>query len=135
MAEFKDYKELNKTFDYDKKKAEVYAEAATELIEVRKREKYLTNLLIENKDLSPFIWTTATGEAKALHSLESDHLRNILKHIVDVGGVISAQIKAEALSRGFEIPEESTTRAGFNFLNNGRMIDAEVLESTEEWDN
>ena len=77
MADYKKYEKLNKTFDYDREKAEVYAEAATELIEIKKREKYLENLLKENSDLSPFIWTTLAGEAKALHKLETDHLKNI----------------------------------------------------------
>lgn len=132
MSDFKEYKKyekLNKTFDYDREKAEVYAEAATELIEIRKREKYLTTLLEENKDLSPFIWTTLQGEAKALHKITDSHLKNILTHITDRGGAISPQIKAEAMSRGFEVPEDGMTANAIAYISRGRgFVDAEILD-------
>lgn len=136
MADYKKYEKLNKTFDYDREKAEVYAEAATELIEIKKREKYLETLLKENSDLSPFIWTTLAGEAKALHKLETDHLKNILKHIINRGGAISPQIKAEAMSRGIEVPEDATSAAAIAFVSGGRaFLDAEIVGDDDEWDN
>lgn len=131
---YNDYKKLQKTFDYDREKAEVYAEAATELIEIRKREKYLTTLLEENSNLSPFMWTTLQGETKALHKLETSHLKNILKHIVDRGGAISPQIKAEAVSRGIEVPEDSISARAIAFISSGRQVDGEIIDD-EEWDN
>ena len=132
--DYKKYEKLQKTFDYDKEKAEVYAEAATELIEIRKREKYLTELLEENSDLSPFMWTTLDGETKALHKIDDSHLKNILKHIVNRGGAISPQIKAEALSRGFEVPEDGMSARAAAYLSNGRQVDGEIIDD-EDWDN
>ena len=132
--DYKKYEKLQKTFDYDKEKAEVYAEAATELIEIRKREKYLTELLEENSDLSPFMWTTLDGETKALHKIEDSHLKNILRHIVNRGGAISPQIKAEALSRGFEVPEDGMSARAVAYLSGGRQVDGEIVDD-EDWDN
>ena len=132
--DYKKYEKLQKTFDYDKEKAEVYAEAATELIEIRKREKYLTELLEKNSDLSPFMWTTLDGETKALHKIDDSHLKNILKHIVNRGGAISPQIKAEALSRGFEVPEDGISARAVAYLSNGRQVDGEIIDD-EDWDN
>lgn len=130
---FKKYDGLNKTFDYSKDKAELLAEAMTERITLEKRMKYLTELASDNKDLTAFLWTTLEGECKALHKIEDDHLKNILKHIVNHGGTISPQIKAEATSRGFEIPESNTTEVAMRYLNRGREIDAEIIEP--EWFN
>lgn len=136
MPEYKKYEKLNKTFDYDREKAEVYAEAATELIEIRKREKYLKTLLEENSDLSPFMWTTLQGETKALHKLETSHLKNILKHIIDRGGAISPQIKAEAISRGLEVPEDATSARAIAYISGGRaFVDGEIVGDDDEWDN
>lgn len=134
--DYKKYEKLQKTFDYDKEKAEVYAEAATELIEIRKREKYLTELLEENSALSPFMWTTLDGETKALHKIDDSHLKNMLKHIVSRGGAISPQIKAEAMSRGIEVPEDATSAAAIAFVSGGRaFLDAEIVGDDDEWDN
>ena len=131
QEDYKKYEKLQKTFDYDKEKAEVYAEAATELIEIRKREKYLTELLEENSDLSPFMWTTFDGETKALHKIDDSHLKNILKHIVNHGGAISPQIKAEALSRGFEVPEDGMSARAVAYLSGGRQVDAEIIDDED----
>lgn len=126
--EFKDYKELNKTFEYDKEKATILAEAMTEKIALEKRAKYLEQLLHDNRKLSKFLWTTLDGVVKALHDLDDNHLKNILNHIVNHGGTISPQIKAEATSRGFEIPEETTTDRVMKYLNYGRDVDGEIID-------
>lgn len=129
---FKKYDGLNKTFDYSKDKAELLAEAMTEKIALEKRIKYLNELAHDNQDLVGFLWTTLDGECKALHTIEDDHLKNILKHIVNHGGTISPQIKAEAMSRGFEIPESNTTEVAMRYLNRGRAIDAEIIDPFED---
>lgn len=134
MYDFKKYDGLNKTFVYDKAKAELLAEAMTERNILAKRMKYLEELAKDNADLSGFLWTTLQGECKALHKIEDDHLKNILTHIVQHGGVISPQIKAEALSRGFDIPESTTTERAMRYLNGNRMIDAEIIDQFDQED-
>lgn len=125
---FKKYDGLNKTYDYSKDKATLLAEAMTERIELQKRMKYLEELAKDNSDLTAFLWTTLEGKCIALHDIEDDHLKNILKHIVNHGGTISPQIKAEATGRGFEIPESNTTEVAMRYLNRGREIDAEIID-------
>lgn len=132
MYDFKKYDGLNKTFDYDHKKAEVLAEAMTERNILTKRLKYLEELAKDNQDLTPFLWTTLEGECKAIHKLDDDHLKNIMNHIVNHGGRISPQIKAEAVSRGFEVPEELTSAKAFRYINGNRLIDAEILDQIPE---
>lgn len=132
MTEYKKYEKLQKTFDYDREKAETYAEAASELIEVRKREKYLTNLLQENRELAPFVWTTLDGKTIALHKVDNGHLRNIMNHIIERGGVISPQIKAEALSRSIDVPDSRTTAQAFAYLNKGQEIAGEIIDLDDE---
>lgn len=108
---YKDYDKLVKKNEYDKERAEAFAEAMTEFNELNKRLKYLTELINENRELTPFMWTTLQGECKPLHKIEDDHLRNILGHILNRGGRISAEIKAEAMSRGIEVPDWETVSA------------------------
>lgn len=105
MSKYKDYSGLIKKNEYDHEKAELFAEACTELIEIEKRAKYLKQLITENQNLQPFTWTTLQGECKPLHKIEDDHLRNILGHIIKRGGNIPAEIKAEAVSRNIEVPD------------------------------
>ena len=95
----KDYKELQKSFDYDKKKATVLAEALTELDEVAKRKKFLEELVQQHMDLAPFMWRTMEGKVIALHDIDDDHLKNILSYIVNKGRSVKEEIKAEARSR------------------------------------
>lgn len=108
MADYKKYSELEKTYEYDKKKATVLAEALTEALELKLRLDELERLIKLNKDLKKFIWGTAGGKAVAFHDLEDDHLRNILTYLPAHGLVIPDALKAEARSRGFTIPDEST---------------------------
>lgn len=131
MTKEKDYSKLFKTYDYDREKAELLSEAMTERYELLKRVKYLEDLAKENKGLAKFLWTTAEGKVIALHKLEDDHLRNILKHIVDRNGVISPALKAEARSRNIEIPAESDMAAAVRYLNAGRQIESEIVD--EDW--
>lgn len=103
----KDYKELQKSFDYDKKKATVLAEALTELDEVAKRKKFLEELVQQHMDLAPFMWRTMEGKVIALHDIDDDHLKNILSYIVNKGRSVKEEIKAEARSRGIEVPDKN----------------------------
>ena len=80
--DFKDYSGLNKTNEYDRKKAELLAEAMTERNTLVKRVAFLEDLLIENSDLKPFLWTTFEGVVKPLHKIDDDHLKNIMTHIL-----------------------------------------------------
>lgn len=132
--DFKKYDGLNKTYDYNKEKATLLAEAMTERNALQKRIKYLEELAKDNQDLTAFLWTTLAGECKALHDIDDDHLKNILAHIVNHGGTISPQIKAEATSRGFEIPESNTTEVAMRYLNRGREIDAEIIDPFDSID-
>lgn len=126
--DFKDYSGLNKTNEYDRKKAELLAEAMTERNTLVKRVAFLEDLLIENSDLKPFLWTTLEGVVKPLHKIDDDHLKNIMTHILNRGGTINAQIKAEAKSRGFTIPTADPRRLA---------IEAEIIDHDDfypEWD-
>jgi len=129
MVEFKDYKELNKTFDYDKAKATLLAEAMTERLDLLKRIKYLEQIAADNADLTKFLWTTAEGKTLAIHDIANDHLRNILIHIVERGGTISAEIKAEAISRGLSIPEINTDRL---YSRRRHLIEAEIADDEDD---
>lgn len=108
---FKDYKGLHKTYEYDKPKATLLAEAMTELVTIEKRRKYLQGLLDENMNLKPFLWGSMDGRVTAIHDLDDNHLKNIIKFLPANGREIPGEIKAEALSRGFEVPEDVNPRA------------------------
>lgn len=122
--DFKDYKGLNKTNDYDKKKAELLAEAVTEKLLLEKRVKYLDTLIDENKDLTPFLWTTLKGECKPLHKVDDKHLANILRHISERNGIISPQLRAEAISRNIELPDPALLYES----RMNRMLEAEIID-------
>ena len=126
--DFKDYKGLNKTNEYDHKKAELLAEAVTEKILLEKRVKYLDNLIDENKDLTPFLWTTLHGECKPLHKVDDKHLANIIRHIGERNGIISPQIRAEAISRNIEIPDA----AELYEQRMNRMLEAEIIDRNDD---
>ena len=108
---FKDYKGLHRTYEYDKPKATLLAEAMTELVTLKKREKYLQGLLEENSNLKPFLWGSMDGRVQAIHDIPDDHLKNILLFLPRNGREIPKEIKAEALSRGFEVNEEVNRKA------------------------
>ena len=121
---FKDYKGLNKTNDYDHKKAELLAEAVTERITLQKRIDYIDTLIEENQELKPFLWTTLKGECKPLHKLDDDHLRNILSHVAQRNGQISPQLRAEAISRSIALPDPAELYE--KRMNN--MLEAEIMD-------
>lgn len=104
MAEAKKYDKLFSIEDYNKEAAEQLAEAMNELTEVNARRTYLEELIKENKKLHIFIWTTAEGETRALHNLETDHLENILQWQINHGQAINKGLKSEALKRNIPIP-------------------------------
>lgn len=131
---FRKYEGLHKTYDYDKEKATLLAEAMTERNLLKKRIAELDALADDNTDLHQFMWTTREGTVLALHDIKDDHLQNILTHIVAHGGSISPTIKAEAVSRGLDIPEASTTSRAIRYLNAGREIDGDILDIEDIWD-
>lgn len=121
---FKDYKGLNKTNEYDREKAELLAEAVTEKLMLEKRVKYLDTLIDENKDITPFLWTTLQGECKPLHKLTDSHLTNILSHVAQRNGQISPQLRAEAISRDIAIPDPAVLYE--KRMNN--MLEAQIID-------
>lgn len=127
---FKDYKGLNKTNEYDKKKAELLAEAVAEKIVLEKRVKHLETLIDENKELTPFLWTTLKGECKPLHKIDDDHLANILNYISQRNGMVSPQLRAEAISRNIELPDPAELYEG----RMNRMLEAEIVDHSDIWD-
>lgn len=108
--QFTDFSKLHRTFEYDKEKVELMAEAANEAAKLTKRLEYLQSVAKENEDLTPFLWRTAEGEVLALHKIEDDHLKNIITHITRNGGKVKPEIIAEARSRGIN-PDEHMTAA------------------------
>lgn len=129
MNEFKDYKGLLPSNEYDKEKAELLAEAMTEKIKLEKRINYLETLIDDNTALIPFLWTTLQGECKALHKLTDSHLTNIMKHLLTTGRKISKEIQAEARSRGIEVPD-------YNLFTTQKLLqaqEAEVLDDVIDW--
>lgn len=124
---FKDYKSLNKTNEYNHEKAELLAEAVTEKLMLEKRVKYLDTLIDENKDLTPFLWTTLKGECKPLHKVDDNHLANILRHVAERGGMISPQLRAEAISRNIELPDPAELYEG----RMNRMLEAQIIDDSE----
>lgn len=103
--DFKDYSGLAPSNDYDHDKAELLAEAVTEKLILEKRLAYLNELVEENQELTPFLWTTLQGECKPLHKITDSHLKNIMTHLLKGGRSISKTIQAEARSRNIQIPD------------------------------
>ena len=111
FTSLKDYSGLIKKNEYDKEKAQLLAEAITEKLTLEKRVAYLDELINENSDLTKFLWTTLDGTCKPLDKIDDSHLKNIMGHILNRGGRISPEIKAEALSRNITVPDEVTFMA------------------------
>lgn len=130
---FKDYKGLNKTNEYDKDKAELLSEAITEKLALEKRVKYLDTLIEENKDLTPFLWTTLKGECKPLHKITDSHLANILNHILGRNGMISPQIRAEAISRNIEVPDAAELyEKRMNMMLEAEIVDNDYFDESQD---
>lgn len=126
MAEAKKYDKLFSIEDYNKEAAEQLAEAMNELTEVNARRTYLEELIKENKKLHIFIWTTAEGETRALHNLETDHLQNILQWQINHGQAVNKGLKSEALKRNIPIPNrpqlidrDQVRRLGYEDMDEG----------------
>lgn len=98
-----DYSLLEKTYEYDKNKAAQLANALNELADVESRKKYLEKLVKENRKLKPFIWKTADNKHMALHTIETDHLNNIINMMLRKGLDVDDEILAEARSRKLPI--------------------------------
>lgn len=118
----REYKLLNREENYNHEAAEELAEALTEMSQLHRRISTLAELVKENDDLHPFIWTTAEGKSIAVHTLEDEHLTNILQHLFTNGRKINKVLRAEARKRGIEIPETSFD-AGVRLLGGGQSFD------------
>lgn len=103
MVKFDDYKDLRKTFDYDKDKTVRLAQAINEVVELKKRIAYLEKLVDDNTELHPFIWRTAENKAIALHEIEDSHLENVIRYMARNERYIKDEIVAEAESRGMDV--------------------------------
>lgn len=129
MAE-KDYKKLNKYENYDKEAAEELAEAVMELNKINSRARYLEQLINDNKELKPFLWTTAEGVTLPLHKIEDDHLSNILSHLTNSLRDIPKSIIAEANRRGISIPADRKQSVLDMYATKERFaIDAELVDT------
>lgn len=122
IVKAKEYKLLNRDEEYNHEAAEELAEALTEMTTLHRRVNVLAELVKENDDLHPFIWTTAEGTSIAVHKLDDDHLTNILKHLFTNGRKISKALRAEARKRNIEIPETSFD-TGVRLLGGGQTFD------------
>ena len=131
MADYKNYSELEKTYDYDKKKATVLAEAVSELVEVKKREAELERLIKLNNPLKKYLWGTADGKVIAFHDIEDDHLKNILTYLPANNRETPDALKAEARSRGFELP---AVTAQFKLVAGKKFANIDVFEVSEDDD-
>lgn len=129
MPDYKKYEGLEKTFEYDKPKATLLAEATSELVEVLKRKAELERLIKLNGSLKKFLWGTADGKVVAFHDIEDDHLKNILTYLPAHGRDIPEALKSEARTRGFEIPD---TNAQFKLVAGRKFADVEVFEVDED---
>lgn len=128
MADYKKYEELEKTYDYDKKKATILAEAVSELVEVKKREAELERLIKLNSGLKKYLWGTADGKVIAFHDIEDDHLKNILTYLPANNRTTPDALKAEARSRGIALPDEN---AQFKLVAGKSFSNVDVFEVDE----
>lgn len=108
-VQFKKYESLLPKNEYDHAKAETLADAMTELVTINKRKKHLESLLVANKELKPYLWVDMTGRVQAFHTIDDAHLKNILSFLAVKGRPISKEIRAEAASRGIEVPDNYTS--------------------------
>lgn len=122
-VEFKKYESLLPKNDYDREKAEVLAEAMTELVTINKRKKFLESLLAENKKLKPYLWESIDGRVQAIHAIEPSHFENIIRYLVARGSKIPKEIRAEAAVRGVDIPENYSSDEDRVLSRSSPMID------------
>lgn len=120
------YDKLNKVDDYDREAAEQLAEAINEIKELERKAASLRDLVDENKKLHKYVWTTADGLCIPVHKLETDHLKNIMQHLVNAGRAISKVLKAEARNRGMDIP---TTYAAISYSRSSRITEGVVVDN------
>ena len=127
-----DYKDLQKTFDYDKKKVSRLVEAVNERNQALKRVQYLNEVIEVNKDLMNFVWTDKDGAVTALHDLGDNHLENIIGFITRNGGVLPEEIKAEARSRGMDVDKLSMTAIRIK-ARNDEFDDDDFYDEDDRW--
>lgn len=108
-VQFKKYESLMPKNEYDREKAETLAEAMTELVQINKRKSFLESLMQENKDLKKYTWASNDGVVRAIHTIDEGHFRRILQNQVLNGRPLSKALRAEAASRGMEVPETYTS--------------------------
>ncbi len=102
-----DYAKLKKLNSYDEEAVEELAELYKERRRLEDRLDHLNEIVVENKELKQYVWTTLEGDSIPLHKLETDHLVNIMQHILNRGGNISKAVKSEARKRDLEIPKKT----------------------------
>jgi hypothetical protein len=103
-VQFKKYESLAPKNEYDHDKAETLAEAMTELATINNRKHFLESLLLEHRALKPFLWKSLDGKVQAIHAIDDGHFRSIVNYLMVTRRIISKEIRAEASSRGIEIP-------------------------------
>lgn len=114
----KEYPKLLKTIDYDVDAARELAEAMNERYALMQRVQELTQVIDENDELKPFVWTTADGKSAAHADLSTDHVANIMSWHVENGRTLSKQIISEARRRKLAVPRQpkkATTIQGLAF--------------------
>lgn len=101
---FTKYSKLLGGLDYDYEAVDQLAEALNE-IEIKSREiSVLEQLVLENKELSQFVWRTAAGVTLAIHNMDNDHISNAMLNLMRHGNAIPRALRSEAIKRNITIP-------------------------------
>lgn len=98
-----DYKDLRKTYEYNRAKATRLAEAMNEARVIEKRLDYLKKIADDNDALAGFLWETVDNVVIAYNDLTRTHLENILALHVRQHMEIPPELRAEAESRDIDV--------------------------------
>ena len=107
-----EYKKLDKSENVDLEAVREYATARSEISSLENRIEYLEELIIENDELSKYVWRTLEGKTIAIHDLEDDHLKNITTHLAG-RGAYNKGIHRECVKRfgaEFTLPEPENNK-------------------------
>src|SRR5258708_14875492 len=96
-TEDKKYSKLLGKVDYDHEAVDQLAEALNEIAALEQRVSQLKQIVTENKDLHQFVWRTSANESLAIHSIEDDHLNNIMLHLLHTSRAIPRALRGEAI--------------------------------------
>lgn len=97
------YQRLNSIETEDTEKVREFAQAMNEARELKRQLRLIEDLLNENQELYPLVWTTQEGVSKAISDLEDDHLKNIVPYLHSRGQT-NARIRKEYINRFGETP-------------------------------